>query len=196
MYRLFPASIETLAAAMALIPLFLYLNRWLFPTLRRTAACCMFSLYLSAVYALAGLPNILYIRPDPNFNFRLFAYMFSDLDATLLNVLLFIPLGLALPLLWKRFGFWWRTALFGLSASVFIEVLQIFTHRATDVNDLLTNTLGCLLGFGLAKVVLRFAPQLPSDSKKELPIICLLTFLVLFLVQPFLSGFLWNSILL
>lgn len=196
MYRLFPALIETLAAAMALIPLFLYLNRWLFPSPRRTAECCLFSLYLSAVYALAGLPNLMYIRLEPNFNFRLFAYMFSDLDATLLNVLLFIPLGLALPLLWKDFGSWWRTALFGLAASLFIEILQIFTHRATDVNDLLTNTLGAILGFLLAKVILRFAPHLPSGSKKELPILGVLTFLVLFLVQPFLSAFLWNYILI
>lgn len=196
MYRLFPAGIETLAAALALIPLFLYLNRWLFPSPRRTAACCTFSLYLSAVYALAGLPNLMYIRLEPNFNFRLFAYMFSDLDATLLNVLLFIPLGLALPLLWKAFGTWWKTVLFGFSASLFIETLQIFTHRATDVNDLLTNTLGTVIGFLLARVILRYAPQLPSDSSKELPILGVLTFLVLFLVQPFLSTLLWNYILI
>ena len=196
MYRLFPAGIETLAAAMALIPLFLYLNRWLFPSFRRTAACCLFSLYLSAVYALAGLPNLMYIRLDPNFNFRLFAYMFSDLNTTLLNVLMFVPLGLALPLLWKPFAAWWRTALFGFFGSLFIEILQIFTHRATDVNDLLTNTLGCILGYLLAKGILRFAPQLPSDSRRELPILSVLTFLVLFLVQPFLSTFLWNTILM
>lgn len=196
MYRLFPAGIETLAAAMVLIPMFLYLNRWLFPCPRKTAACCAFSLYLSAVYALAGLPNLTYFRLDPNFNFQPFAYMFSDLDTTLLNVLLFIPLGLALPLLWKQYGSWWRTVLFGFSASLFIEVLQIFTHRATDVNDLMTNTFGSLLGFLLARVILRFVPQLPSDSRRELPIVSVLTFLVLFLVQPFLSGFLWNLILM
>lgn len=196
MSRLYPAAIETLAAAMALIPLFLYLNRWLFSSPRRTAACCVFSLYLSSVYALAGLPNLLYIRLEPNFNFKLFAYMFSDLDTTLLNVLLFVPLGLALPLLWKSFGSWTRTALFGFFLSLLIEILQIFTLRATDVNDLLTNTLGTVLGYFLAKVILRFLPQLPSGSRKELPILGLLTFLVLFLVQPFLSAFLWNQILM
>ena len=86
--------------------------------------------------------------------------------------------------------------MFGFFGSLFIETLQIFTHRATDVNDLLTNTLGCILGYLLAKGILRFAPQLPSDSRRELPIVSVLTFLVLFLVQPFLSGFLWNLILM
>lgn len=195
MSRLYPAGVETLAAAIVLIPVFLYLNKRLFSDYRRAAACGIFALYLSAVYALAGLPNVLYIRFEPNFNFVPFAYMFSDLDATLLNVLMFIPLGMALPLLWKSFGAWWRTVLFGFFASVLIETLQIFSFRATDVNDLMTNTLGTLIGFWFASAVLHFMPRLPSENKKELPVVGLLTFGILFLVQPFLSRFLWNVIL-
>lgn len=192
MLRLIPAGIETLAAAMAIVPVFLYLNKQLFPGIRRTIACGIFALYLSAVYALAGLPNILYIRFEPNFNFEPFAYMFSALDTTLLNVLLFMPLGLALPLLWKPYGQWWRTVLFGFLGSVFIETLQMFTYRATDVNDLMTNTLGAIIGFLIGKVVLHFAPGLPSENRRELPAVCVLTFAILFFVQPFCSRFLWN----
>ena len=119
MYRLYDAGTEVLAAALALVPVFLWLNRRLFPSRSRTLVCGCFALYLSGVYVLAGLPNILYIRFRPNFNFEPFAYMFSDLDATLLNVLLFVPLGLSLPLLWKSFGQWWKTLLFGFSLSVY-----------------------------------------------------------------------------
>lgn len=195
MHRLVPAGIETLAAAMVLIPTLFYLNKRLFPDVRRTSLCGAFALYLAAVYALAGLPNILYIRFEPNFNFEPFAYMFSDLDATVLNVLLFIPLGLALPLLWKPFSSWWRTILFGFLASVFIETMQIFSFRATDINDLMTNTLGTAIGFLLAKGILHFAGVTPSDNSKEFPILCGLTFGILFLVQPFLSQFVWDLIL-
>lgn len=195
MYRLYSAGIETLAAAIGLVPVFLYLNKWLFPKPRRTAACFLFALYLSAVYALAGLPNILYIRLAPNFNFVPFAYMFSDLDATLLNILLFLPMGFSLPLLWKPFVQGWQTVLFGFLSSVLIETMQIFSYRATDVNDLMTNTLGTILGFCLAKAVLHYLPGLPSENTKELPVMGLLTFEVLFLVQPFLSMFLWNFVL-
>ena len=187
MYRLMNAGIEVFAAALALLPVFLYLNRWLFPNVRRTAACGCFSLYLSGVYALAGLPNLLYIRFRPNLNFQPFAYMFSDLDATLLNVLLFIPLGMALPLLWKSYGQWWKTLLFGFLFSTAVETLQLFTYRATDVNDLMTNTLGTLLGFLIARAVLHFFPNLPSGNRKELPIVAILTFCVLFFLQPFAS---------
>lgn len=195
MHRLIPAGIETFAAAIVLVPVLFYLNKQLFPDGRRTALCGAFALYLAAVYALAGLPSILYVRFEPNFNFEPFAYMFSDLDTTVLNVLLFIPLGLALPLLWKPYSAWWRTTLFGFLASLFIETMQVFSFRATDINDLMTNTFGTILGFLLAKILLRFLPGLPSESEKELPILCIVTLFVQFFLQPFLSILVWNILL-
>lgn len=192
MHRLYPAAVETLAAAIALLPLFLYWNRRMFPDSRRTALCGLFALYLACVYALAGLPNILYIRFQLNLNTEPFAYMFSDLDATVLNVLMFIPLGFALPTLWHEYRSLWKTVLFGFCVSVLIEFLQIFTYRATDVNDLMTNTLGTLAGFLAAKLFLHFYPGIPSGSRKELPRLCAGTFAVLFFVQPFFSRLLWS----
>ena len=191
MSRLYAAGIETLAAALVLVPLFLCFRKKLFFSLRRTLVCSVFCLYLSAVYALAGLPNILYIRFQPHVNLEPFAYMFSDLDATLLNVALFVPLGLFLPLLWKSFSSFWKTGMAGFLLSLLVEILQMFTFRATDVNDLMTNTLGTLLGFLIAKGVLHFYPQLPSGSRAELPRLCGVTFAVLFFLQPFLSRLLW-----
>ena len=195
MHRLFPAGIETLASAMVLIPVLFYLNKRLFPDKKRTVLCGIFGLYLAAVYALAGLPTILYIRFEPHFNFEPFAYMFSDLDATVLNVLLFVPLGLGLPMLWKSFSQWWKTVLFGFLASAFIETMQMFTFRATDVNDLMTNTLGTVVGFCLAKLLLRLFPELPSQRERELVAVCILTLGIQFFIQPFVSGFLWNILL-
>lgn len=187
MHRLFPAGIEALCAGLILAPVFYYLNKRRSWEAKRTVLCGIFALYLSAVYALAGLPNVLYIRFEPNFNFTPFAYMFSDWDATALNVLLFLPMGILLPLLWSRYRVWWRTVLLGFLASIFIETMQIFSFRATDVNDLMTNTLGTILGYFLAKLVLRLFPTPGSDDQKELGTVCALTFGVLFFLQPFLS---------
>ena len=195
MYQFFSTGIEILAASIGLIPVLLYLNRWLFPSLKRTAICGLFCLYLSAVYVLAGLPHILYVRYDVNLNLIPFAYMFSDLDTTVLNVLLFVPLGIFLPLLWESFIPWWKTTLFGFSLSLLVEFLQLFTYRATDVNDLMTNTLGAVLGWILARAILLFFPDLPSKNTKELTVLGILTFEVLFLIQPFASQFLWNCFL-
>lgn len=195
MSRLFPAGVETLASAMILIPALFFLKKRLFPDGRRAVLCGIFGLYLAAVYALAGLPTVLYIRFEPNFNFEPFAYMFSDLDTTVLNVVLFVPLGLALPILWTSFSQLWKTTLFGFLTSAFVEIMQIFTFRATDVNDLMTNTLGTVLGFCLAKLLLRVCPQLPSARETELTAICLLTLGIQFFFQPFVSGIFWNILL-
>lgn len=63
------------------------------------------------------------------------------------NVLIFAPLGFFAPLLWKPLRRWW--AALGLSAAVslLIEFLQLFLGRSVDVDDLILNTLGGLLGY-------------------------------------------------
>ena len=65
------------------------------------------------------------------------------------NVAIFIPLGLLPPILWKRWRSGWKTAVLCLLCSLFIESLQLFIGRSVDVDDLILNTLGGLLGYGL-----------------------------------------------
>lgn len=60
------------------------------------------------------------------------------------NVILFIPLGLVIPLLWKTSTC--KTVLMGFCSSFFIEFCQLFLARGTDVDDLILNTSGVLLG--------------------------------------------------
>ena len=155
------------------------------------------SLYLAAVDAVVGLPSLLYIRFDQNINLVPFAYMFSDYRNSLLNVLLFVPLGFLLPVLWKRFRSLLWTGLFGLSFSLSIELLQLLTLRATDVNDLMTNTTGTILGWLLGRLVLRLFPSIRSSWKTgELAIVFGVTFAVMFLAQPFLAEIIWNLIII
>ena len=63
------------------------------------------------------------------------------------NVLIFVPMGFLPPLLWKK----WRHffAAVGLSAitSCLIEFVQLFLGRSVDVDDLILNTLGGLVGY-------------------------------------------------
>ena len=60
------------------------------------------------------------------------------------NVLLFIPVGF-----FHRIAFsksLWHSLLFGLAFSGGIEIIQIFLPRTTDIDDLIMNTLGVVLG--------------------------------------------------
>ena len=99
MFRVFAMCLEAGIAAVILIPVYWALNRYCFRNSRRTACYLTMSVYLAAVDAVVGLPSLLYIRFDRNINLVPFAYMFSDYGNSLLNVLLFVPLGFFLPIL-------------------------------------------------------------------------------------------------
>ena len=195
MFRVFAMCLEAGIAAVILIPAFWALNRYHFRNTSRAACYLTMSVYLAAVDAVVGLPSLLYIRFDRNINLVPFAYMFSDYGNSLLNVLLFVPLGFFLPVLWKRFRSFLRTVLFGLGFSACIELLQLFTFRATDINDLMTNTVGTILGWCLGRILLKLFPSIrPSWKTGELAVVFGVTFGVMFLAQPFLAEIVWNLI--
>lgn len=178
-------------AAIVLIPLFFLLNKSVRNT-KRSIWYCFTAIYLSGVYAVVGLPTVGYIHFAPNINLEPFAYMFSDFTNSLLNVVLFVPLGILLPLLWKRFKNPFRTVLFGLCVSAAIEFLQLFTYRATDINDLITNTFGALIGWCIGRILLYFL-HIPGNNQKKRDVYTIfgIAFSVMFLLQPVIENLIW-----
>ena len=65
------------------------------------------------------------------------------------NILLFIPYGFFLPLLWKRYRHPLRLSLMCLLLPLSIETCQLFIHRMTDVDDVLLNFAGGMIGGGV-----------------------------------------------
>jgi len=182
-------------AAVVLVPLFLVLYFTAYEReLRKSILYCLFCLYLSAVFALVGIPNVTYFRPGLNLNLVPFRGMLADLKNSVLNIALFVPLGVFLPVLWDRFRKWYPVVMYGFALSLAIELLQMLTYRATDVNDLITNTLGAAAGFLTAKPIAdRYQPvNGASGGVYGLP---LLSFSVMFFLHPFLSPLIWDSLL-
>ena len=70
------------------------------------------------------------------------------------NVILFIPLGFFLALLLKSEK---RQTIYTISVSfitsLFIEIIQYFIARGTDINDIMLNTLGGYLGLFILKLM-------------------------------------------
>jgi glycopeptide antibiotics resistance protein len=63
----------------------------------------------------------------------------------LLNVVLFVPVGVALCLLVRRP--WWQTTLVATAASALVELAQAtLVERVGSVSDVVANGLGALLG--------------------------------------------------
>jgi hypothetical protein len=78
-----------------------------------------------------------------------------------LNIVMFVPFGLLVPLLWARADGIGRVAVLSLAASTAIELIQLAlwltvgNHRTVDVNDLIANTIGGVLGL----LAMRLASQ-------------------------------------
>lgn len=72
-----------------------------------------------------------------------------------LNILLFVPLGILLPMQYKPYQSFWLTALTGFICSVGIETMQYITGRGlTEVDDVIHNTLGAVIGFAIYKILI------------------------------------------
>lgn len=74
-----------------------------------------------------------------------------------LNILLFIPLGYIITSLRTHYR-WYNVTFIGLAVSLAIELVQLLTSlssinvRSFDVDDLITNTLGALIGYLIYRI--------------------------------------------
>lgn len=71
------------------------------------------------------------------------------------NIVMFMPFGFFLPLLWRMTGR--RTLAVGMCVSLFIETVQLFLPRSTDIDDLILNTAGTALGLLFYRALGKFA---------------------------------------
>src|SRR3954470_16247807 len=77
------------------------------------------------------------------------------LSETVSNVVTFLPFGLLAALNFKQTALW-RLLLAVLAFSVVVETLQfVLAIGTTDVTDVVTNTLGGLVGLGLYRLLNR-----------------------------------------
>ncbi len=70
------------------------------------------------------------------------------------NIIMFVPLGILLPMVSDKARMWYRTALVGLMLSIAIEFTQLFTSRGFfEIDDMILNTLGTVIGYGACKMI-------------------------------------------
>lgn len=63
------------------------------------------------------------------------------------NIIISIPMGFGLPLLWHRFSKFKSTLGFSAMFFTIIEFLQHFVGRSTDIDDLILNLIGISIGY-------------------------------------------------
>ena len=193
MYRLLLAGLDAAVASLLLIPVFLILNRISFHNWKKTCFCTILAVYLAGVYLVVGLPNVTYIRFDVNINLIPFQDLFHDLSAAFLNIVLFLPLGFLCSVIWNRFRKINDTLMLGFWFSLSIEILQMFTFRASDVNDLITNTLGNLIGWGIGCAVIKLFPGFSCNGTRKDALLVFGTVLtIMFFIHPYVAPIIWD----
>ena len=197
MYRIYSALIEIMAAAVFIIPLWFIYNKLRFHSWKRTIIYMVFGFYLATLLALVGFPNVMSLGVNFEVNMIPFVDMVSDFTNACLNVILFVPFGFFLPILWDKFRKTKNVALTGLMTTLLIEISQIFTFRTTDINDIITNTIGTMVGYFIARwITNKFTKRILLDSKIcDFYILCGTVVLVMFFFQPFVSSSLWEIVL-
>lgn len=88
----------------------------------------------------------------------------------ILNICMFIPLGMILPLFHRVFKKWWCTYSVGLLLTILIEVSQYISKRGIfEVDDIINNTLGCMIGYGIWQLGYFIYCKLRKQDNKLLP---------------------------
>ncbi len=111
----------------------------------------------------------------------------NDIDPVgyLLNVLLFVPFGIIVPFIWQKKADFTYTAGTAFLFSLLIEVSQMLNIRSPDIDDLLLNTLGAMIGFILYQLFVKATKirfRLQSIPSMELPVYIAVMFFGRFLL--------------
>lgn len=117
--------------------------------------CIIYIFLITGMITVAGIPSLIDfgIRKE-YFNFNFIPFYNNTIKSNFLNIIMFIPFGFILPIMWDKFKSFKMIFKVSFLFSLFIEVLQIFNYRATDVNDLIMNTLGGIIGFFIYKIII------------------------------------------
>lgn len=128
----------------------------------------LFCLYLGMALQVAGIGTIWdvdwtgqIIHMD---EINLIPFQSEGILTYILNVIMFLPFGFLLPLIWRNYRAPASVLFMGMGFSAAIEVCQLFNHRTTDIDDLLMNTLGTILGYLIWRV---FRKLYPASGKKK-----------------------------
>ena len=96
------------------------------------------------------------INPVPLVNMLSYETFKEMLINVIGNTAMFIPVGVILPLVYKQLNTHGKAIAAGVGVSLCIEILQLpFFERVSDVNDLLLNSLGYLIGYGIYRLAKR-----------------------------------------
>ncbi len=133
----------------------------------------LYAFYLSQVFGITLLNR----TPETDYRYNLnpfavyqIAFNGNSVFMTQLvaNIVMFVPLGIFAPICFPNIRSFLEMALIALTASMVIETLQLLTHTGLyEVVDLINNTAGGLIGYGLYRIGSAIFTSLRSPFAKR-----------------------------
>lgn len=91
----------------------------------------------------------------------------SNWVSLIANILLFIPFGFFLPLIFRLFRKLWLSCSAGIILSLLIEIIQYVTkHGISDIDDIFNNIIGTIIGYGLFSLCFLVSNTIKHHLKK------------------------------
>lgn len=131
----------------------------------------LLGIYLSIVFSVTVSPVYGYSRSLHLDNVNLIpGKVLQNVASNSLNFLgnlfMFVPLGILVPMMSRSYRKLIPIARLGALLSLLIEILQLFLNRGTDVDDIILNTLGTVIGYFIFVSLYRLFPILKTNKKK------------------------------
>lgn len=161
-------------------------------------AAILFLIYCLGVLNFCGsvtATDVLIIPAQIRGNVNLIPFSGAELSDIFLNVLLFVPFGFCIPVIFNGKRSFINAIIYAFIFSLSIEIGQLFKYRAVDVNDLIANTAGATIGFALALPVLKRCVKFAGDlslykggenrmPKCELAVLLIFAYALRFFADP------------
>ena len=118
-------------------------------TIKRKMPLTFFLAYILVIFRIAFLCREPGSRKDISLVlFETWGHTFHMHAMFIENIIMFIPFGVLLPILFRKFRNGWVCVLAGFICSCSIEILQYITQTGyLQLDDVVTNTTGTLLGW-------------------------------------------------
>ena len=143
----------------------------------------LFSFYLSLAFLITGSGTIFdFLRFQPDLpSTQVYFAFFADRAAStqnVLNAVLFIPLGFLVSWISKSARAIGPVALYGIGLSLLIEISQMLNYRVTDIDDIIMNLLGALLGYGIYLCIALLRKETLFKTEQKLQVHQVLMFII------------------
>lgn len=114
---------------------------------------CVWSVTVILITGLLPLNLQLNTLDDFGMNFNIIPFIGGSFIPMVLNTAMFVPLGILLPLVFRKKINWKKIVLVGGGFSLVIEMTQLFEGRYAEIDDLILNTLGAVIGYNILNCI-------------------------------------------